>query len=170
LRAADRVAVPWKNGGGVTREVAVFPPGAGIADFLWRVSIAEVDAAGPFSIFAGVDRILTVLDGRLDLGSISLSPGQPFAFPGDLPIEGRPIGGPVTDLNLMMRRDLVRGTVRCVAIDVILACETALVVSLASLDALLIEDANGPLAIAEDALLIELTGFSGGIPAARCLR
>jgi environmental stress-induced protein Ves len=157
LLASDRVAVPWKNKGGVTREVAVFPPGAGMADFLWRVSIAEVAEAGPFSIFPGVDRILTVLDGTLDLGGIALSPGEPFAFPGDVPIEGRPIDGPVADLNLMMRRDRVRGSVRRVASGVTLACDTALLVSLGSLDALLIEDANGPIAIEGEALLIEMT-------------
>ena len=28
LRAADRTAVPWKNGGGVTRDVIVWPAGA----------------------------------------------------------------------------------------------------------------------------------------------
>ncbi|MFP3548944.1 HutD family protein, partial [Rhizobium sp. SIMBA_035] len=29
IRGADLVAAPWKNGGGVTREVAAFPEGAG---------------------------------------------------------------------------------------------------------------------------------------------
>ncbi|MBN3819399.1 HutD family protein, partial [Paraburkholderia sp. Se-20369] len=30
MRAADLVASPWKNGGGVTREIAAFPPGAAL--------------------------------------------------------------------------------------------------------------------------------------------
>ncbi|MFN9927385.1 MAG: HutD family protein, partial [Phenylobacterium sp.] len=59
LRAADRLAVPWKNGGGITRELAVWPPGASFDDFVWRVSMAEVHQDGPFSSFPGVDRILT---------------------------------------------------------------------------------------------------------------
>jgi environmental stress-induced protein Ves len=33
LRARERFAVPWKNGGGVTREVAVHPPGSRTVDF-----------------------------------------------------------------------------------------------------------------------------------------
>ncbi|RAC78746.1 HutD family protein, partial [Burkholderia multivorans] len=77
IRAADLVASPWKNGGGVTREIAAgFPeaghadapgadaPGAGALDtFVWRVSVADVGAAGPFSRFDGVDRTLVLLSG-----------------------------------------------------------------------------------------------------------
>ncbi|EGD04024.1 hypothetical protein B1M_13530, partial [Burkholderia sp. TJI49] len=53
-RAADLVASPWKNGGGVTREIAAFPPGAALDAFAWRVSVADVGAAGPFSRFDGI--------------------------------------------------------------------------------------------------------------------
>lgn len=114
LRAADRVAQPWKNGGGVTREVAVSPDGAGFDSFDWRVSIAEVAAAGPFSRFEGIDRTLAVLDGRmrltfpervLELDAAS----RPLAFSGQTSCDGTPLGGPVTDLNLMTRRGKVRG-------------------------------------------------------------
>jgi environmental stress-induced protein Ves len=109
LPAADRVAVPWKNGGGVTREVAVWPPGAGFDDFDWRVSIAEVSVAGPFSTFAGIDRTMAILAGRLELrfadGCVELDPASaPFAFAGDVACDGRPLDGPVTDLNVMTRR------------------------------------------------------------------
>jgi len=110
--------MPWKNGGGVTRDVAVFPHGADTTTFDWRISIAEVDAAGPFSRFDGIDRILTVLDGRLELhfaeggDAIGLGPGETFAFPGDVAVDGRPLGGPVRDLNVMVRRGLWRADVR----------------------------------------------------------
>ena len=67
LRAAARQAVAWRNGGGETREVAVWPAGAGMDAFEWRVSMAEVGVAGPFSVFAGVDRVLTVVSGVLAL-------------------------------------------------------------------------------------------------------
>jgi environmental stress-induced protein Ves len=40
LRARDVPATPWKNGGGVTREIAVHPQGAGFDDFVWRLSMA----------------------------------------------------------------------------------------------------------------------------------
>ena len=67
LPAAARAAVPWKNGGGLTREVAIHPPGSDLGTFEWRVSIAQVRAAGPFSSFPGVDRQLAVLAGELAL-------------------------------------------------------------------------------------------------------
>ena len=110
LRAAGRAAVPWKNGGGVTREVAVSPPGSAFEDFDWRVSIAEIGVAGPFSVFPGIDRCMVVLDGRLGL-YIDAQPAMtlardspPVAFPGDVPVFAEPLGGPVTDLNVMTRR------------------------------------------------------------------
>lgn len=114
LRAADRVAMPWKNGGGVTREVAIFPPDAGMDDFLWRLSMAEVTASGPFSAFTGIDRVLAVLDGTLHLTGDSIgdifitAQSAPCAFPGDAAIDGQPIGGPVLDLNAMARRGSYR--------------------------------------------------------------
>lgn len=110
LRAAARQALPWKNGGGVTREVAVLPPGSGLAHFDWRVSLAEVRAAGPFSPFPGVDRRMAVLAGRLALTveaqpRAMLSPeSPPVFFPGDVPAFGEPIDGPVVDFNVMTRR------------------------------------------------------------------
>ncbi len=54
-------ATPWKNGGGVTREIVCQPPGAGLAAFDWRVSIATIASDGPFSLFAGIDRVITLL-------------------------------------------------------------------------------------------------------------
>lgn len=116
LRAADRAAVPWKNGGGVTREVAVSPPGSQLSDFDWRLSIAEVGVAGPFSLFPGIDRRMVVLAGRLSLvidgqPPITVLPDSPaVAFPGDVPAFAAPLGGTVTDLNVMTRRGLCSAT------------------------------------------------------------
>jgi environmental stress-induced protein Ves len=117
LRAADRVATPWKNGGGVTREVAAWPPGAGVDDFDWRVSLADVAADGPFSTFPGVDRILTVIAGaglvlEIDGRTTRLKPGAPFAFPGEAAVMARLTAGPIRDLNLMVRRGAWTATVR----------------------------------------------------------
>ena len=109
LRAADRRPQPWKNRGGTTREIASFPPGSGVEDFGWRLSMAEVERPGPFSHFPGVDRHLMMLRGRmrLDIRAEPLSPqDDAFAFPGDVPVHGEPIGGPVLDLNLMVRRGM----------------------------------------------------------------
>ena len=110
LRAAERVAVPWKNGGGLTREVAVWPPESNFENFDWRVSLAEVHAAGPFSSFPGVDRQMAVLAGRLTLAieggeSLALSPDSPpLGFAGETRIVVQATHGMVTDLNVMTRR------------------------------------------------------------------
>ena len=55
------VAMPWKNGGGTTRQVAVYPPLASLETFQWRVSVATIARDGPFSQFAGFDRFLVPL-------------------------------------------------------------------------------------------------------------
>ena len=110
--ARDQLPVtPWKNGGGSTREIACWPPGAGLSDFGWRISIATIAAPGPFSVFAGIDRNIMLLDGdgmRLEsTGSIDHrldTPGQPFAFSGDLPINCTLLGGESSDFNVMARR------------------------------------------------------------------
>ena len=110
LRAEDRVARPWKNGGGVTRDIAVFPDGAGDEDFLWRASIATIEKAGPFSAFPSVDRAFLSLRGNLrieigDRGAQRLHPGSPaLLFGGEDPVRAEPLGGPCTALNIMTRR------------------------------------------------------------------
>lgn len=151
LRAAERVAVPWKNGGGVTREVAAYPPGAGIDDFEWRISLADVAVAGPFSSFAGIDRVLTVLEGRLLLrfadGRVEdLAPGAPCAFSGDAVVHGTPLEGRVRDLNVMTRRDAWTAKVspwhpNLPVGDVRIAIATSAAAGIGPLDALVL-DAN----------------------------
>lgn len=110
LRAAERAAVPWKNGGGLTREVAVHPAGGDFTTFEWRVSIAEIAVPGPFSVFPGIDRRMAVISGRLTLAvdgaaPLTLTPQSPaVAFAGDVAAFAEPHGGPVVDLNVMTRR------------------------------------------------------------------
>lgn len=123
LRAADRVASAWKNGGGVTREIAIFPPGTGLDTFDWRVSMATVSAGGPFSLFPGVDRVLAVVEGELTLRfedgpTLAISDASPpAAFPGDIPVAAETPPGPVTDLNVMTRRGRVRAAVTRVGFE-----------------------------------------------------
>jgi environmental stress-induced protein Ves len=118
IRAAELRASPWKNGGGVTREIAVHPAGAGMDDFLWRVSAAEVAASGPFSHWDGVDRVLLVTRGgpihliRTDTRrTVSLSAGEAFRFAGEDPYHCELVAGPVRDFNLMLRRAKAQGQV-----------------------------------------------------------
>jgi environmental stress-induced protein Ves len=120
VRAADLPRTPWKNGGGETAEIAVHPPGAGFADFGWRISLASVASDGSFSRFDGVDRTLTVLSGEMELTSAGkahrLTAGSaPLAFPGDVPVAARLIGGEVTDLNVMTRRGMFEHAVEMIA-------------------------------------------------------
>ena len=118
ITLADCPPRAWKNGLGRTRELAIHPPGAGMDDFLWRVSIAEVDKAAPFSAFPGVDRVIALLDG--DGFTMHLADGRthalttpcaPFAFAGELEVAITLDGRPGRDFNLMCRRGHARGTV-----------------------------------------------------------
>jgi len=111
-------AVPWKNGLGITREIAVEPRGATAEDFLWRVSIADVDTASPFSSFPGIDRTIVLLGG--DGFTMTMdgerkhaltTPCLPFAFAGEAVVEVTLAGGATRDFNLMVRRGVMRGAI-----------------------------------------------------------
>ncbi len=108
-------AMPWKYGGGITHELAVFPQAAGLEDFGWRLSMAEVASDGPFSAFTGIDRTLALVDGArigLDFGAegetVLSTPGAFTSFDGGVPVTGRLIDGPVLDFNIMTRRRAFR--------------------------------------------------------------
>lgn len=106
----------WRNGFGWTREI-LRRSGAGTVDgddWDWRVSIAEIERDGPFSIFPGVDRELVLLHGdgmrlRFDDGEVRdvLPPHGRVRFAGERAVQGELIGGPTHDFNLMWRRDRV---------------------------------------------------------------
>lgn len=112
---ASLVAAPWKNGGGVTRELACHPVGAGFDDFLWRVSIADVHQSGPFSRFPGIDRVIVLLDGagmtlRSDEGDHALNVALvPHAFRGEAQIDAELVSSS-RDFNLMLRRGQAEGS------------------------------------------------------------
>lgn len=107
---ADLRPMPWKNGGGSTREIVCQPPGADMEGFGWRVSIATIAQPGPFSVFLGVDRVITLLDGdgvRLQgqgVDHVLATPLAPFAFSGDVALDCTLLGGTSTDFNVMTRR------------------------------------------------------------------
>lgn len=111
IRASACRTMPWKNGGGTTTEIAAHPPGASLDGFDWRISMAHVGTDGPFSVFPGIDRTLSVLTGRgivLAFGdgeSMRLERStEPYPFAADRPVEGRLVEGPIDDLNVMTRR------------------------------------------------------------------
>lgn len=116
IRLHDCPLQPWKNGLGSTREIAVQPSGAGIDDFVWRVSVAEVASNAPFSPFPGVDRQIVLLDGAglrmmLDGAQVHdlITPFEPFAFAGEARVAVALAGGPTRDFNLMVNRARARG-------------------------------------------------------------
>lgn len=113
----DYRTMPWKNGGGSTTELAIYPDGASIDHFVWRLSTATVSQPGPFSYFAQIDRSLAILSGDgLILNRHPSTPQEerhilqrsvaPFAFSGEDSVFAELCGGTVVDLNLMTRRDV----------------------------------------------------------------
>ncbi|BDU55153.1 MULTISPECIES: HutD family protein [unclassified Limnohabitans] len=108
----DLQATPWKNGGGVTREIVCQPIGSGIGDFDWRVSIAHIASDGPFSAFPGVDRIITLISGGGvhlkssdgDVDHLLNVPLLPFAFKGETDINASLLDDDCHDFNVMTRR------------------------------------------------------------------
>lgn len=103
IRFADLVETPWKNGGGITRTIAADTRGEAT---LWRLSMADVAEGGPFSSFAGLMRVLTVIDGTGMVlhgpdGDLAADFARPVTFDGATSITASLGAGPVRDLNLM---------------------------------------------------------------------
>lgn len=124
LRAKNYKRMPWKNGGGETVEIAVFPSEASLADFDWRVSMATVASDGPFSSFPGIDRTLSILQGKgmrlmIDGREPVVMTGEvpPLPFPADVATSATLVDGPIVDLNVMTRRGRLAHTVQRLAID-----------------------------------------------------
>ena len=113
VRLVDIPAQPWRNGGGVTRELLAWPSQS---DWWVRVSIATIDRSGPFSAFPDVQRWFAVLSGAGV--RLALADGPHHVRQGDKPVsfngEDAPscdlLEGSSIDLNLMAKRDA--GTAR----------------------------------------------------------
>ena len=116
IRYADLRPQPWRNGGGVTRELASHPLAASAQDGVWdwRVSIADVTKAGDFSAFPGMERVLTVIDGELllltvDGGEHPLEKYRPFRFSGEAATSSALPTGDIRDLNVITRTGAFKG-------------------------------------------------------------
>jgi environmental stress-induced protein Ves len=115
LRASGYRTVSWKNGGGITQEILREP--AEPAPFDWRLSLATIEAPGPFSAFDGYHRTLVLVSGagmELDFGQHGRSKltavGQMICFDGSWPTRCALLGGRTTDLNLIVSKERVRST------------------------------------------------------------
>jgi environmental stress-induced protein Ves len=143
VTAAARPSVPWANGGGTTRELAVGAAAAGAdgPSFDWRLSLADVGREGPFSALFGVDRVLAVTEGTLALAFAPVDPAAtgahrvapsrrdavevrraldadapPLRFPGEAAPQAVPGAGGCRVLNLMLARGRCDGAIRRVAL------------------------------------------------------
>lgn len=99
----------WKNGTGWTREIVRTPE---TGDWDWRLSIAEIEQDGPFSVFPGIDRELVLIRGnglRLCFSDGEVHELQPpharLRFAGEREVRSELLEGPTHDFNLMWRRD-----------------------------------------------------------------
>ena len=117
IHLADVSATPWRNGGGMTRELVAWPaPEA----WRWRMSVAEVTASGPFSRCEGITRWFAVLRGdgvvlKVHTPSDSddataavhrLTATDPaLCFDGGATTHCTMLGGPTQDFNLMVHGD-----------------------------------------------------------------
>jgi environmental stress-induced protein Ves len=125
LTATQARIQPWKNGRGVTRELALWPRGATLsrADFDWRISCAPVDEPGPFSSVPGVERILVVTEGAgCELVHGSHAPRArlrrlaPYRFSGDWETTAELPHGPISDFNVMFQPARVRASVEALVL------------------------------------------------------
>ncbi|WP_411734029.1 HutD family protein [Paeniglutamicibacter sp.] len=120
---------PWRNGGGVTRQIASgrlnrsgIPEATSGDDWDWRLSIADVDSPGNFSAFVGMSRILTVIEGEGLMMSIDgierrLEKYSPLGFDGGSATSATLPDGPIRDLNLIARTGTVTGHVAIVELS-----------------------------------------------------
>ena len=114
LNASNHRRIAWKNGRGMTLEIATDAATAG-GNWSWRLSIADVVERAAFSVYPGVDRFLMLLDGNqlaIERGEHSLivpTSGDAIEFAGEEIVVGVPSGTGVRDVNFMVRRDRWRG-------------------------------------------------------------
>lgn len=107
IRADECAPRPWRNGGGWTRELLVWPS-AERCDV--RIAVADIDDDGPFSSYPGVERWIVVISGvgiALSFGDAErelLLGDEPMRFDGATAPDCRLLDGPTRDLNLMVER------------------------------------------------------------------
>jgi environmental stress-induced protein Ves len=91
---------------GTTRELARADDGS------WRISLADIEADGPFSTLAGRHRLLTVVEGPV-LGLVvdgethAVEPQRPYAFSGDATVTASVPEGAVRVLDVVVDPALV---------------------------------------------------------------
>jgi environmental stress-induced protein Ves len=116
LLANEYTSMPWKNGRGVTREVAKSYDDNGL---IWRLSSADITQDGPFSNFPNLSRVLIVtigmgvhlIDTYTDTKMLA-SLHKPTLFSGDQPIEAQLMNGPIQNFNVIYDSTKTKSAVR----------------------------------------------------------
>jgi environmental stress-induced protein Ves len=110
--------IPWKNGQGMTTELAISDGGT-VNDFDWRLSIASVVEDGLFSDFSGFLRHLILIEGKgIELNHNNsqldrLNDLLDYAkFYGGCITTGRLVDGPIKDLNVMTRNHMFTTSIK----------------------------------------------------------
>ena len=122
VSASAATPVPWKNGGGVTRELLRLPA-RDTDDWTLRISVADIDVDGPFSPFPGIARWFAVLTGsgvrlRWPRHARHMRPGEaPLHFDGADAPDCTLFDGPTRDLNVMVRKDRATAELTVAALD-----------------------------------------------------
>lgn len=152
-RAADLPRVPWRNGQGMTTEIAL---GGAPDDFTWRVSLADVTQTGDFSAFPGIDRIIMLIEGdamtlHLPGHTQVLRTDEPFGFDGGVPVRCT-VERPTRDLNVMTRRGAAQATLD---VRILTEGDAPVVVPASGTVVLVVLDGTVRLAATEDAVLGE---------------
>lgn len=95
--------MPWKNGSGVSIDIAADATGGDV----WRFGRTPIPVAGPFSDYTGYDRVQVLIGGRglvLDGPDDEIDLRTPFKivrYKGELPLVSRLEAGPVEVVNLI---------------------------------------------------------------------
>jgi len=124
--------MPWANGRGTSYEIASDRSDAG--EWTWRLAMAPVNEDGPFSRIECVNRFLAVVEGAgmllsVDRKKLQCKPMQVVRFRGDAITEAVLTDGPITDINLMIRRKEAEGEMAVVS-DSGLLNEASIIVAL----------------------------------------
>lgn len=106
IRTADCPPQPWKNGGGVTRELLTWPSAD---DWQLRISVADITKDGAFSRFDGVQRTFAVIEGAgvtlqfEETLRVITKDSEPLIFDGAEMPHCKLVNGATRDLNVMCK-------------------------------------------------------------------
>lgn len=121
LPASQHAALPWKNGLGVSRIIASYPPAAGYDVVEWQIGETQIAADCPFSSLPQLDRLFMVIEGAgVELTSVDDSGKTrtariaalqaPHTFRGEWKTECRLLDGQVRVFNVICRRGRASAT------------------------------------------------------------